>query len=88
MDPATIAASIAASIAVALVFLFLGYRAGASQTSHRKEKEWHRLEKEARKDAVKRSRSILSGNFSEQIAPYFPDFNHSPTSPSKVRTSM
>jgi predicted Holliday junction resolvase-like endonuclease len=75
MDPTTIAAS----IAVALTFLFLGYRAGAAQASQRKEKEWHRLEKEARRDAVKRSRSVLSGNFSEQIAPYFPDFQHSPT---------
>ena len=75
MDPATVVIV----IAVAAVFLFLGFAAGSALASQRKEKEWHRLEKEARKDAVKRSRSVLSGNFSEQIAPYFPDFGHSPT---------
>ncbi len=32
-----------------------------------------------REDAIKRSRSILTGQFSEQIAPYFPDFPYSPT---------
>ena len=32
-----------------------------------------------RKDAIMRSRSVLSGNFSEQLAPYLPDFGYSPT---------
>ena len=32
-----------------------------------------------REDAVKRSRAVLSGQFSEQIAPYFPNFPYSPT---------
>ena len=35
-----------------------------------------------RKDAVDRSRAVLTGQFSEQLAPYFPDF---PYSPNEVR---
>ena len=32
-----------------------------------------------RKDAVMRSRAVLTGQFSEQIAPYLPGFNYSPS---------
>lgn len=35
--------------------------------------------KEARKDAVKRSRAVLNGQLSEQLAPFFPDFPANPT---------
>ncbi|UTC74566.1 hypothetical protein E4O03_10160 [Treponema sp. OMZ 792] len=35
--------------------------------------------KEARKDAVKRSRAILNGQLSEQLAPFFPGFPADPT---------
>ncbi len=34
---------------------------------------------EAKKAAVQRSRSVLSGMFAEQLAPYLPDFPFSPT---------
>ena len=36
-------------------------------------------EKEIRADAVKKSRAVLGGKFSEQIAPYLPDFNYNPS---------
>lgn len=32
-----------------------------------------------RKDAIKRSRAVLAGQFSEQLAPFLPDFPFSPT---------
>ncbi|UTC62228.1 hypothetical protein E4O05_12090 [Treponema sp. OMZ 787] len=35
--------------------------------------------KEARKDAVKRSRAVLNGQLSEQLAPFLPDFPADPT---------
>ena len=35
--------------------------------------------KEARKDAAKRSRAVLNGQLSEQLAPFFPDFPANPT---------
>lgn len=35
--------------------------------------------KKIREDAIKRSRAVLTGNFSEQISPYLPGFKYSPT---------
>ena len=35
--------------------------------------------KENRLDAINRSRAVLSGSFSEQLAPYLPGFKYSPT---------
>ncbi|MDP3987122.1 MAG: Holliday junction resolvase-like protein [Nanoarchaeota archaeon] len=32
-----------------------------------------------RKDAIMKSRAVLGGHFSEQLAPYLPDFNYLPT---------
>ncbi len=32
-----------------------------------------------REDAIKKSRAVLGGQFSEQLAPYLPGFNYSPT---------
>ena len=34
---------------------------------------------EARKDAVLRSRASLGGKFTEQLVPFFPDFQYDPT---------
>ncbi|QEJ96519.1 hypothetical protein DWQ65_07630 [Treponema phagedenis] len=45
-------------------------------------KEMQRLLKEAREDAVKRSRAVLGGQFSEQIAPFLPGF---PADPTEIR---
>jgi predicted Holliday junction resolvase-like endonuclease len=39
-------------------------------------KEW---EKQIREDATKRSRGVLGGKFSEQLAPYLPNFQYDPT---------
>ena len=35
--------------------------------------------KKLRKDSVEKSRQVLTGKFSEQLAPYLPDFPYSPT---------
>lgn len=35
--------------------------------------------KAQREDAIKRSRAVLTGQFSEQLAPYLPDFSFSPS---------
>ena len=36
-------------------------------------------EKEIRADAIKKSRAVLGGKFSENIAPYLPNFNYNPS---------
>ena len=35
--------------------------------------------KDNREDAINRSRAVLGGQFSEQISPFLPGFNYSPT---------
>ncbi|MGP1595290.1 MAG: Holliday junction resolvase-like protein [Treponema sp.] len=42
----------------------------------------HQTVKQARNDAVKRSRAVLNGQYSEQFAAYFPRF---PANPAEVR---
>jgi predicted Holliday junction resolvase-like endonuclease len=56
-----------------------------SRTAHRRSALSHVQDrqtgrsKEAKKAAVQRSRSVLSGMFAEQLAPYLPNFPFSPT---------
>ncbi|MDD4983268.1 MAG: Holliday junction resolvase-like protein [Candidatus ainarchaeum sp.] len=69
-------------ILVALVIGFiLGFILMKIQIS-KYESEIYSLVKENRKDAVKRSRSVLSGLVNEQLAPYLPNF---PFNPSEIK---
>ena len=53
----------------------------------RRFQEWQALERQTleaerekiRKSAITQSRSVLGGKFTEQIAPYLPDFKYDPT---------
>lgn len=70
------------TIILALIFLvgiaisfWIGFKSGA----FRKNREWEDALPEHRKEAIMKSRAVLSGSFSEQLAPYLPDFNFSPT---------
>ena len=66
-----------------LFFAVVGYWLGrkiGERLYETKFDEWKKeYEKGIRKDAVERSRAVLGGKFSEQLAPYFPDFNYDPT---------
>lgn len=63
-------------IIVLLAFiLFAGYLIGRFITRKQFEEEIPGL----REDAIKQSRAVLSGQFSEQIAPYLPGFPYKPT---------
>jgi len=60
-----------ALLAIALILgLSLGRRAGRLEA----ERGFKADERSARDDAVKRSRSVLTGQIGEQLAPYFPGF--------------
>ncbi len=61
-------------ILVGYIAYKIGYKTGASKidTKWKQELPLHR------EDAIKRSRAILSGSFSEQLAPYLPDFKYNP----------
>lgn len=67
---------------VALVFLAIGYFLGQKIGSHLANKKWEDQLGTIRDDAIKRSRAVLSGQFTEQLAPYLPNF---PYAPSEVR---
>ena len=41
--------------------------------------KWQAEMEEARKSAVVQSRAVLGGKFTEQMVPYFPDFQYDPT---------
>ncbi len=57
-----------------IVGIFLGLKIGKLL----RDRYWKEEIVKHRKDAVVRSRAVLKGQFSEQLAPYFPGFNYSP----------
>ena len=57
------------------IFLYVGYTIG----KHIERKKADEETPEIRQEAIKQSRAVLAGQFSEQIAPYLPDFGHKPT---------
>lgn len=76
------AALIAVAAVLALAALFLGIALGMAIGRLKAERAFSsRLEAE-RLDAVKRSRAVLGGQFSEQLSPYLPGF---PANPTEVR---
>ena len=60
----------AAAASILLAVLLLGRYIGLLESRSRQSAHIRR----ARKDAVKRSRAVLGGQISEQLAPYLPDF--------------
>ena len=62
-------------IALILLFLFIGYLIG----KYIAKKKFEERVPEIREDAIKHSRAVLGGQFSEQLAPYLPDFPFKPT---------
>jgi predicted Holliday junction resolvase-like endonuclease len=71
IDPITL---IIVLIALIIAF-FIGKKIGAFQ----KHKEWEEALPDHRKDAIMKSRAVLGGQFSEQLAPYLPNFKYLPT---------
>ena len=70
------------TIILALIFLVglvIAYRVGHKIGAFRKEQYWKSEIPAHRKDAIMKSRAVLGGHFSEQLAPYLPGFNYLPT---------
>ena len=63
------------TIVLLIFILFVGYLIGKYITK----KQLKEKIPEIREEAIKQSRAVLSGQFSEQIAPYLPDFPYKPT---------
>ena len=62
-----------------LLGIFVGYFLGNKITRIQRDRHWESLLPGHRKDAILKSRAVLSGMFSEQLAPYLPNFNFKPT---------
>ena len=62
-------------IALVIAVLFIGYLTG----KYVAKKQLQEKIPEIRETAIRQSRAVLSGQFSEQIAPYLPDFPYKPT---------
>ncbi|MEK6792670.1 MAG: Holliday junction resolvase-like protein [Nanoarchaeota archaeon] len=67
------------TIIIVCVALFIGYLIGHGLGTFKRERLWQEQLPEHRADAIARSRAVLAGNFSEQLAPYLPDFPFNPS---------
>ena len=66
-------------LVILLIVVFIAFKVGARVGSARKHREWEQiLMPEHRKDAISRSRAVLGGQFSENLAPFLPDFPYKP----------
>ncbi len=64
---------------VFLIGLIIAYKLGNKIGAFRKDQFWKEKIPLHRKEAIQKSRAVLGGNFSEQLAPFLPDFNYLPT---------
>jgi predicted Holliday junction resolvase-like endonuclease len=66
-------------ILIFLIGLIIAYFVGRKIGVGERDRFWESELPGHRKDAVMKSRAVLAGQFSEQLAPYLPDFEHSPS---------
>lgn len=62
-------------LVLVLAMLYIGYRVGKFVSKTQMEGKIPDI----REEAIKQSRAVLTGQFSEQIAPYLPGFPYKPT---------
>ena len=74
MDILTIIFFVVFLIAIVIAYWF-GRKAGISK----QDRYWEGELPSYRKDAIMKSRAVLGGQFSEQLAPFLPDFKYLPT---------
>ncbi len=67
------------AIIIFLIGIVIAYWIGYKSGAFRRDKYWEEQIPEHRKEAIMKSRAILGGQFSEQLAPYLPDFEYLPT---------
>ena len=81
-DAVSLYAALAVCTVLSLVFLIFGLKVGSLLGRLRAERGFDRMVRDERRDAVKRSRAVLGGQLSEQMAAFFPGF---PADPSDAR---
>ena len=66
-------------IIILLIGLFVAYRIGHKAGAFQRDMFWEGELPNHRRDAIMKSRAVLGGQFSEQLAPYLPNFDYLPT---------
>src|SRR3989344_342960 len=66
-------------IVLLIIGIFVSYLVGYKAGVFRRDKYWEAELPLHRKEAIMKSRAVLGGQFSEQLAPYLPNFNYLPT---------
>lgn len=64
---------------VFLIAIVIAYLVGHKAGTFKRDKYWESEIPGYRKDAILKSRVVLGGQFSEQLAPFLPDFEYLPT---------
>lgn len=67
------------ALVIFLIGIIIAFWIGIKLGSIKKQREWEGQVDGIRNDAVTRSRAVLSGQFSEQLSPYLPDFKYNPS---------
>jgi predicted Holliday junction resolvase-like endonuclease len=65
-------------IIIFLIGLIIAYFLGYKNAVFRRDKFWEAEIPNYRKDAILKSRAVLAGQFSENLAPFLPDFEFNP----------
>ena len=66
-------------VVIFLIGLVIAYWLGQKHAKFKRDKYWEGEIPSYRKDAIMKSRAVLGGHFSENLAPYLPDFPFLPT---------
>tara|TARA_Y100000310_G_C20325569_1_gene642811 strand:- start:262 stop:678 length:417 start_codon:yes stop_codon:yes gene_type:complete len=66
-------------IVLIFIALYIGFIIGRNIQKLKSNIDHKQKIPEIRKEAISKSRAVLSGQFSEQLAPYLPDFEYKPT---------
>tara|TARA_Y100000034_G_scaffold121083_1_gene164862 strand:+ start:149 stop:589 length:441 start_codon:yes stop_codon:yes gene_type:complete len=72
---------IPATLIILILFLLaiiIAYKIGNKLGHYQRNKHWKSQLPQHRQDAITRSRAVLGGQFSEQLAPFLPNFPYNP----------
>jgi|SRR3989344_163607 len=67
------------SAIIILFVIIIGFFIGFITAKYKTNQEWQDKVPEIRESAIKHSRAVLAGQFSEQLAPFLPDFPYNPS---------
>src|SRR3989344_6825202 len=70
------------TVILGILVVLLSFAIGYIIASNKVNRKWEGQIPDIRQESIKQSRAVLGGQFSEQLAPYLPDF---PFNPSEAR---